>query len=114
MAWLNLVDAKYPALRSPPKVWRNPKMIERLDRGMCKSNIWEHLTDITEECMADEDPEFEDIKAKTLFLKPKYLVRVTTRPRWGYFKVERPQCCLCGHKCGASLPMPRLGVIRTR
>ena len=48
----------------------NPKMIKRLNAGINKSNIWEHLTEINEEGMADEDPDFEDIKAKTLSSEP--------------------------------------------
>ncbi|KAL8921380.1 MAG: hypothetical protein Q9172_004044 [Xanthocarpia lactea] len=47
-----------------------PKMIKRLSVGIRRSNIWEHLTEVSQEDMADRDPEFEDIKAKTLSSEP--------------------------------------------
>ncbi len=45
-------------------------MIKRLNAGIRKTNIWEYLTEMSEEDMADRDPRFEDIKAKKLSSEP--------------------------------------------
>ncbi|KAL8859776.1 MAG: hypothetical protein Q9178_003891 [Gyalolechia marmorata] len=73
----------------------NPKMIKRLNAGISESNFWEHLTEITEENMARKDPEFQDVKAKTLSselptpMQARFLKRQQTIGRIGQDWNER-------------------------